>query len=51
MPNGEVWKNIVTEDKSKPAETLDEFRGAYKYNLLDKNLRSLCRDAGIFPVG
>ncbi len=24
MPNGEVWKNIVTEDKSKPAETLAE---------------------------
>ena len=37
MPNGEMWKNIVTEGKSKPAETLAEFRGAYKYNLLDKN--------------
>ena len=37
MPNGEIWKNVVTEEKSKPAETLAEFRGAYKYNLLDKN--------------
>src|SRR5476651_977511 len=29
-PNGQIWKNIVTEDKSKPAETLTEFRGNYK---------------------
>jgi alkaline phosphatase D len=40
MPNGEIWRNIVTEDKSKPAETLAEFRGNYKYNLLDKNVRA-----------
>jgi len=40
LPNGEVWRNIVTEEKSKPAETLAEFRGNYKYNLLDKNLRA-----------
>jgi alkaline phosphatase D len=38
LPNGEIWKNIVTEDKAKAAETLAEFRGNYKYNLLDKNL-------------
>jgi alkaline phosphatase D len=38
LPNGELWKNLVTEEKSKAAETLAEFRGSYKYNLLDKNL-------------
>ncbi len=38
LKNGEFWKNIITEDKSKPAETLTEFRGNYKYNLLDKNV-------------
>jgi alkaline phosphatase D len=38
LPNGEIWRNLVTEEKSKPAETLAEFRGNYKYNLLDKNL-------------
>src|SRR6266536_3494807 len=37
LPNGEIWNNLVTEEKSKPAETLAEFRGNYKYNLLDKN--------------
>ena len=50
MPNGErSWKNIVTESKSpKPAETLDEFRGAYKYNLLDKNMRSFAAQVPVF---
>ena len=37
MPNGEIWKNIVIEEKAKVAETLAEFRAAYKYNLLDRN--------------
>jgi alkaline phosphatase D len=39
LPDGKVWKNIVTEAKSKVAETLDEYRGNYRYNLLDENLR------------
>lgn len=39
LPDGGIWKNITTPEKSKVAETLAEFRGAYKYNLLDSNLR------------
>ena len=38
MPNGEIWKNFVVEEKVKVAQTLAEFRGNYKYNLLDKNV-------------
>ncbi|TBW01065.1 alkaline phosphatase [Azotobacter chroococcum] len=37
--DGQLWKNLVTEAKSKVAESLDEFRGNYRYNLLDDNLR------------
>src|SRR4029450_7462026 len=37
LANGQVWKNIVTEEKSRVARTLAEFRGNYKYNLLDRN--------------
>lgn len=37
--SGRVWKSIVTEAKSKVAETLDEFRGNFLYNLLDDNVR------------
>lgn len=38
LKDGSVWKNIVTEEKSKVAETLAEFRGQWKYNLMDENL-------------
>lgn len=37
--NGQIWTNIVTPEVAKVAETLAEFRGRYKYNLLDANLR------------
>jgi alkaline phosphatase D len=40
LPNGEIWRNIVTEEKSRVAHSLDQFRGNYKYNLLDRNLRA-----------
>lgn len=41
LEDGSVWKNIVTEGKSKVAETLEEFRANYRYNLLDQNLRRM----------
>lgn len=40
LPNGETWRNIVTEEKSAVAHSLAQFRGNYKYNLLDENLRA-----------
>lgn len=40
LPDGSLWKNVVTEDKAKVAESLAEFRGNYKYNLLDRNVRA-----------
>ncbi|MDZ3836645.1 MAG: alkaline phosphatase D family protein [Rhodospirillales bacterium] len=39
LADGTIWKNLVTPEKSKVAETLAEFRGQYKYNLLDDNVR------------
>jgi len=39
LDDGSSWKNITTPEKSKVAETLDEFRGNYRYNLMDENLR------------
>jgi alkaline phosphatase D len=48
MPDGDIWKNVVTAEKSKPAETLDEFRGNYKYNLLDRNLFAFNSEVPIF---
>ncbi|HJY77308.1 MAG TPA: alkaline phosphatase D family protein, partial [Burkholderiales bacterium] len=34
-----LWKNVVTEEVSKVAESLKEFRGRYAYNLMDDNVR------------
>lgn len=39
LPDGSTWRNITTEEKSKVAETLAEFRGNFRYNLLDENLK------------
>lgn len=36
---GRLWNNVVTPEVAKVAETLAEFRGRYKYNLLDANVR------------
>jgi alkaline phosphatase D len=38
LDDGTVWRNLVTEAKSKVAETLDEFRGNHLYNLLDEHV-------------
>ncbi|HMF20669.1 MAG TPA: alkaline phosphatase D family protein [Pseudolabrys sp.] len=48
LSNGEIWRNIVTEDKSKVATTLNDYRGNYKYNLLDANLRVFNAEVPIF---
>ncbi|EGX58703.1 alkaline phosphatase [Streptomyces zinciresistens K42] len=39
LPDGSTWRNVTTEEKSKVAETLAEFRGNFRYNLLDDNLK------------
>jgi alkaline phosphatase D len=43
-----VWKNVTTEAKSKVAETLDEFRGNFAYNLLDANVRRFNAEVGLY---
>jgi alkaline phosphatase D len=40
LPDASMWRNLVTPEKLKVAETLAEFRGQYAYNLLDDNLRA-----------
>ncbi len=48
QPDGKIWKNITVEEKSKVAETLNEFRAAHKYNMLDANLRAFNAEVPIF---
>ncbi|WOX25681.1 alkaline phosphatase D family protein [Streptomyces solicathayae] len=40
LPDGRIWRNVTTEEKAKVAETLDEYRGNFRYNLLDHNVRA-----------
>ena len=42
-----TWRNLVTEETSKVAETLNEFRGRHRYNMMDDNLRALYADVPV----
>jgi alkaline phosphatase D len=46
-PDGRVWRNLVTEEVSKVAESLTEFRGRHRYNQLDHNVRSMYADVPV----
>lgn len=48
LPDGKIWKNLTTPEKSKIAETLAEFRGNHRYNLLDANVRRFNSEVPIF---
>jgi alkaline phosphatase D len=39
LDTGARWRNLVTPAKAKVAETLDEFRGNFAYNLMDEHKR------------
>ena len=39
MRGGEVWRNRISDGVEKVAESLDEFRGRWRYNLTDPILR------------
>jgi len=42
LGEGRTWKNVVlTDEKRKVAETLDEFRGQWKYNMMDDHVRAM----------
>jgi alkaline phosphatase D len=50
LDDGRVWKNLVTAEKSKAAETLDEFRGNHRYNLLDEHVRRFNASVSQFVI-
>jgi alkaline phosphatase D len=39
LDDGTIWRNVVTEAKSRVAQTLDDYRGCHKYNLQDEHMR------------
>ncbi|MFC7492770.1 MULTISPECIES: alkaline phosphatase D family protein [unclassified Nocardioides] len=46
-PDGQVWRNVVAEGVEKVAESLDEFRGRYRYTRLDDHFRALTADVPV----
>jgi alkaline phosphatase D len=46
LDDGSIWRNLVTPAKSKPAETLDEFRGCHLYNRIDDHYRRFAAEVG-----
>ncbi len=49
LPDGTIWKNVIIPEKTKVAETVDEFRGQYKYNLMDENVRRFNAEVSMYP--
>jgi len=41
---GRDWHNITTQARSKVAETVDDFRGNYRYNWLDAGFARFCSE-------
>jgi alkaline phosphatase D len=39
LDDGALWRNAVTEAKSRVAQSLDDYRGNYLYNLQDAHMR------------
>ncbi len=48
LDDGSTWSNLVTEGTSKVAESLDEFRSRYRYNLMDENVRRMAAEVPSF---
>jgi alkaline phosphatase D len=39
LDDGTIWRNVVTEAKARVAQSLDDYRGNYLYNLQDAHMR------------
>jgi alkaline phosphatase D len=46
-PDGQVWRNLVTPEVSKVAESLEEFRGRQRYTFMDDNVRAMYADVPV----
>lgn len=50
LADGGIWRNVLIPEKMKVAETLDEFRGQYRYNLLDTHVRRFAAEVPVFAT-
>ena len=50
VDNNRVWHNIVTPEKQQVAEDISDFRGHFRYNLLDNNFRYFISNTAIYAI-
>lgn len=50
LPSGGLWKNRLTPAVTRVAQTLDDFRGRYRYNLSDPHVRRLHAEVPTFAL-
>jgi alkaline phosphatase D len=50
LDDGTVWRNVVTESKSKVAQDLSDYRGNHQYNLLDEHMRRFNADVAQMAI-
>ncbi|WP_082220846.1 alkaline phosphatase D family protein [Luteipulveratus halotolerans] len=43
-PDGQVWRNLVIPEVAEVAQTLGQYRGRHRYNMLDTNIRAMYAD-------
>ena len=48
MPGGGIWKSVAIAEKAKVAETVDEFRAQWKYNMMDDHVRAFNAEVPMF---
>src|SRR6185436_4831309 len=44
LPDGRVWRNVTNERVARVAESLDDFRARFAYNLEDDHVRALAQE-------
>src|SRR5262249_9966207 len=47
LPDGRVWRNVTSERVARVAESLDDFRARFAYNLEDDHVRALAAEVPI----
>jgi len=47
QPDGRVWKNVTNERVARVAESIDDFRARFQYNLEDEHVRALAAECPI----
>ena len=48
MPDGTIWRNRVSDGVHKVAESLEEYRGRWRYNLHDQHLKQFNREVPVY---